>query len=126
MRTLQRRCLLLFAATLASRGTAAPAAEDPLLVVVESPPGSGLDPVEVRRSVERELLRKVLAPTDAASSRSSQVLLVAFDGQRIAVSLRTGDVAPPPRTIPAPRGPPPGGVRPARPARRAGDRRRSS
>jgi hypothetical protein len=92
----------MFAAALVSMSAAARGANDPLLVVVESPRGSGLDPAAVRRSIERELVRKVLAPTDAAAARSSQVLLVAFDGRQIAMSLRTGDAAPTARTIPAP------------------------
>jgi hypothetical protein len=79
------------------------AATDPLLVVVEGAPSSGLDAGEIRRSIGRELSRRVVAPTDPEAPRSSQVLLVVSDGGHIAMSLRSTDAGSAARTILAPR-----------------------
>ena len=89
--------------TLSWRVAGARAATDPLLVVVESAPASGLDPGEIRRSIGRELSRKVVAPSDPDATGSSQVLLVVAEGGHIAMSLRSTDTGAAARTIVAPR-----------------------
>jgi hypothetical protein len=94
--------LVVVVAVAASGGTAS-AAADPLLVIVESAPGVGIEAAAVRRSIEKELSRKVVAPFDPAAGQATQVLLVALDGRRITISLHSADAGSPERSIAAPR-----------------------
>jgi len=76
------------------------AADDPLLVVVETQPGLGVDAADVRRRIASELGAQVVAPNDPAASRASQVLIVALDEHDIRISMRSGASARVSRTIP--------------------------
>jgi hypothetical protein len=79
---------------------AARAAEDPLLVVVETQPGLGVDAADVRRRIAGELGARVVSPSDPAATRASQVLIVALDEHDIRISMRSGASARVSRTIP--------------------------
>jgi hypothetical protein len=87
---------------------AASGASEPLLVVVETPPGLGVDASDVRRTIAAELGTGVSAPRDDAARNASDVLIVALERGEIRMSLRTGAAGVVSRTIPAP---------PERPAR---------
>src|SRR4051812_46435106 len=76
------------------------AADDPLLVVVETEPGLGVDAADVRRRIAGELGAQVVSPSDPAASRASQVLIVALDQRDIRISMRSGAAASASRTIP--------------------------
>ena len=79
---------------------AARAADDPLLVVVETQPGLGVDAADVRRRIAGELRQRVVSPSDPAAPRASQVLIVSLDEHDIRISMRTGASARVSRTIP--------------------------
>lgn len=86
----------------------------PLLVVVEGTPGPGGDADELRRAIADELHVSVIAPgdensgrptrgsDDLAASDQSDVLIVAVDNRRIAMSLRRSPRNLVSRNIPAP------------------------
>jgi hypothetical protein len=76
------------------------AADDPLLVVVETQPGLGVDAADVRRRIAGELGAQVVSPNDPAATRASQVLIVALDEHDIHISMRSGASARVSRTIP--------------------------
>ncbi len=81
-------------------GRAARAADDPLLVVVETQPGLGVDAADVRRGIASELGQRVVSPSDPAAPRASQVLIVALDEHDIRISMRTGTSTRVSRAIP--------------------------
>jgi hypothetical protein len=78
------------------------AAEGPLLVVVEAPPALDADAAEIRRVIGAELRAQTIAPMKRSADPPERALIVAFDRDRIAMSLRTNDAAPVVREIPAP------------------------
>ena len=86
----------------ASLGLPAHAAEGPLLVVVEAPPSLDADAAEIRKAIGAELRSQTSAPMKTTGEPADRALIVALDGERIAMSLRTGDAAPIGRVIPAP------------------------
>ena len=69
---------------------AARAADAPVLVVVETQPGLGVDAADVRRRIASELGAEVVAPSDPAAARAAQVLIVALDEHDIRISMRSG------------------------------------
>src|ERR1700759_2433809 len=83
---------ILFASSLAR------AADDPspLLVVVETGAGAGLDADAVRAAIAAELHQRVVSPAPASSSAAAlagprqDALLVTIDRARIVVSFRGG------------------------------------
>ena len=81
------------------------AAEGPLLVVVEAPPALDADAAEIRRAIGTELRSQTIAPMKRGGEPPERALIVAFDRDRIAMSLRTNDGAPVVRDIPAPADP---------------------
>ncbi len=81
------------------------AAEGPLLVVVEAPPALDADAAEIRRAIGTELRSQTIAPMKRGGEPPERALIVAFDRDRIAMSLRTNDGAPIVRDIPAPADP---------------------
>jgi len=81
---------------------AARAADERLLVVVESAPGAGIDPREVRQTVGAELGMPVVAPEDPTAAQASNVLIVEVDKADIRMSLRGSAAGLVGRTIPAP------------------------
>lgn len=95
-------CLLGMAIVVTSTARPARAAEEPLLVVVEAPPALGTDAAEIRRAIGDALRMPVAAPTQTTSVESDRALIVAFDRDRITMSLRANDAAPIVRVIPAP------------------------
>ena len=76
------------------------AADEPLLVVVETEPGLDVDAADVRRRIASELGAQVVSPSDPAATRASQVLIVALDQRDIRVSMRSGTSERVSRTIP--------------------------
>jgi hypothetical protein len=101
---MQTRWVSLLIAVLAVTFTAgsAHATDERLLVVVESTPGAGIDPREVRQTVEAELGVPVIAPGDATAAEASNVLIVEVDKADIRMSLRGSAAGLVGRTIPAP------------------------
>ena len=95
------------------RAGSAHAADERLLVVVESTPGTGVDPREVRQTVGAELGMPVVAPEDATAAEASNVLIVTVDKADIRMSLRGGAAG-------AGRAEHPGTGRPAPPRREIG------
>ena len=97
-----------FAAFLTALALAAPAARaerpssQPLVVVVESPAGLGVEGAQVRRLVGAELGRAALAPGDPGADSASTLVVVTLDGNDIRLSLREVEGAPLSRTIPLP------------------------
>jgi hypothetical protein len=87
---------------LAFSGRPARAAEGPLLVVVEAPPALDADAAEIRRAIGVELRAQTIAPMKRGAEPPERALIVAFDRDRIAMSLRTNDGIPVVRDIPAP------------------------
>ncbi len=83
-------------------GPPAHAAEGPLLVVVEAPPSLDADAAEIRRAIGTELRAQTIAPMQKGADPPGRALIVAFDRDRIAMSLRTNDATPIVRDIPAP------------------------
>ena len=83
-------------------GQPAHAAEGPLLVVVEAPPALDADAAEIRRAIGTELRAETIAPMKRSAEPPGRALIVAFDRDRIAMSLRTNDATPIVREIPAP------------------------
>jgi hypothetical protein len=81
-------------------GGSAAGAGDPLLVVVEAQPGSGVDAREVRRRIATELGQPVASPRDLTATAASNVLIVAIDNGGIRVSLREGALTRVSRVIP--------------------------
>jgi hypothetical protein len=75
-------------------------AGDPLLVVVEAQPGSGVDAGEVRRRIATELGQPVVSPRDLTATAASNVLIVAIDNSAIRISLREGALTRVSRIIP--------------------------
>ena len=92
----------LFALALIRGAGSAHAADEPLLVVVESTPGAGIDAREVRQTVGAELGIPVVAPEDATAAGASNVLIVSIDKSDIRMSLRGSAAGLVGRTIPAP------------------------
>jgi hypothetical protein len=102
---MRTRWATLWVATLAVaavRAGAARAADDRLLVVVESAPGTGVDAREVRQTVGAELGIPVVAPEDPTAAEASNVLIVTVDKSDIRMSLRGSAAGLVGRTIPAP------------------------
>ena len=91
---------LVAALTLAAGS--AHAADERLLVVVESTPGAGIDAREVRQTIGAELGIPVVAPEDATAAEASNVLIVSIDKSDIRMSLRGSAAGLVGRTIPAP------------------------
>jgi hypothetical protein len=83
-------------------GHPARAAEEPLLVVVEAPPALDADAAEIRRAIGVELRAQTIAPMKRGAEPPERALIVAFDRDRIAMSLRTNDGIPVVRDIPTP------------------------
>jgi hypothetical protein len=83
-------------------GRPASAAEGPLLVVVEAPPALDADAAEIRRAIGVELRAQTIAPMKRGAEPPERALIVAFDRDRIAMSLRTNDGIPVVRDIPTP------------------------
>jgi hypothetical protein len=70
---------------------AAPADEGrPLVVVVDSMPGTSVDASGMRRQIAEELGRPVLAPGDARADMASDLLLVVVEGETVRMSLHGG------------------------------------
>jgi hypothetical protein len=99
---MRTRWVSLSIAALTVTAGSARAAGDRLLVVVESTPGTGVDPREVRQTVGAELGIPVVAPEDATAAEASNVLIVAIDKADIRMSLRGSAAGLVGRTIPAP------------------------
>ena len=94
--------LLLAAIAAATTSRTARAADERLLVVVESAPGVAVDARDVRQRIGAELGIAVVAPTDAAAAGASNVLVVAIDKAEIRMSLRGSAAGLVARTIPLP------------------------
>lgn len=84
---------------------AAWATEQPVLVVVEAPPGLGLDAVQIRRAIETELHQPAVAPTRALEDDPSRALIVAVDRERVTMSLRESHASAVTRAISCPADP---------------------
>ena len=100
-----RWCLSLvwaFAAVVTGTRSPAVAAVEPLVVVVETRPGGGVDPTEVRRAIADELRTPVRAPRDADAEGTADLLIVTVDRAEIRVSLRTRATSVVTRSVPAP------------------------
>lgn len=95
-------CLLWMGIFVVSSGRPAHAAEGALLVVVEAPPALEADAAEIRRAIGVELRSQTIAPLQRSADSPGRALIVAFDRDRIAMSLRTNDATPIVRDIPAP------------------------
>jgi hypothetical protein len=95
-------CLVGMAIFVAFSGRPARAAEGPLLVVVEAPPALDADAAEIRRTIGVELRAQTIAPMKRGVEPPERALIVAFDRDRIAMSLRTNDGIPVVRDIPTP------------------------
>ncbi len=95
-------CLLGMGILVVFSGQPASAAEGPLLVVVEAPPALDADAAEIRRAIGVELRSQTIAPMKRSADPPERALIVAFDRDRIAMSLRTNDSMPVVRDIPAP------------------------
>ncbi len=77
------------------RARAAPAAREPLLVVVERSHGATASPEQVRRAIAEELGRPVVGPADDAARTASQMLVVTLSADSVSMQLRAaGDAAP--------------------------------
>jgi hypothetical protein len=102
--TMRTACSTLLLAVIAAATAArtARAADERLLVVVESAPGVAVDAREVRQTIGTELGIPVVAPTDAAAAGASNVLLVAIDKSEIRMSLHGSAAGLVARTIPLP------------------------
>src|SRR4051812_15812480 len=61
---------------------------EPLVVVVETSPGAGMEPGEVRRTIAAELRKPVRAPRDEAGEEGADLLIVTVDRSQIRMSLR--------------------------------------
>jgi hypothetical protein len=83
-------------------GRLARGADGPLLVVVEAPPTVDADAAEIRRAIGAELHARTIAPMSTPAETPSRALIVAFDHDRIAMSLRANDGTSVARIIPAP------------------------
>jgi hypothetical protein len=94
--------LLLAVIAAATAARTARAADERLLVVVESAPGVAVDAREVRQTIGTELGIPVVAPTDAAAAGASNVLIVSVDRSDIRMSLRGSAAGLVARTIPLP------------------------
>jgi hypothetical protein len=92
----------LIAAASVLAPAAARAAETPLLVVVEAPPGLGLDGGDVRQTIGAELGTPVLAPRETEGGGPSDLMIVALDRGDIRMSLRGRTTPPLSRSIPMP------------------------
>jgi hypothetical protein len=99
---LQGSCLLGMGIFVVFSGPPAHSAEGPLLVVVEAPPALDADAAEIRRAIGVELRSPTIAPMQRSAEPPGRALIVAFDRDRIAMSLRTNDSTPIVRDIPAP------------------------
>jgi hypothetical protein len=95
-------CLVGMAIFVAFSGRPARAAEGPLLVVVEAPPALDADAAEIRKAIGTELRAQTIAPMKRGAEPPERALIVAFDRDRIAMSLRTNDGIPVVRDIPTP------------------------
>ena len=95
-------CLLGMGILVMFSGHPAHGADGPLLVVVEAPPALDADAAEIRRAIGTELRSETVAPMRTTGEPPGRALIVAFDRDRIAMSLRTGDGSPVVRAIPAP------------------------
>ena len=95
-------CLVGMGILVLFSGEPARAAEGPLLVVVEAPPALDADAAEIRRAIGVELRSQTIAPMQRHAEPPGRALIVAFDRDRIAMSLRTNDATPLVRDIPAP------------------------
>jgi hypothetical protein len=95
-------CLVGMAIFVVVSGPPAHAAEGPLLVVVEAPPALDADAAEIRRAIGVELRAQTVAPMKRSAEPPGRALIVAFDRDRIAMSLRTNDAIPVVRDIPTP------------------------
>ncbi len=95
-------CLLGMGIFVVFSGQPARAAEGPLLVVVEAPPALDPDAAEIRRAIGVELRSQTIAPMQRSAEPPGRALIVAFDRDRIAMSLRTNDATPIVRDIPTP------------------------
>jgi hypothetical protein len=95
-------CLVGMGMFVVFSGQPARAADGPLLVVVEAPPALDADAAEIRRAIGTELRAETIAPMNRSTGSPGRALIVAFDRDRIAMSLRTNDAAPIVRDIPAP------------------------
>jgi hypothetical protein len=95
-------CLVAMGILVFFFGRPAHAAEAPLLVVVEAPPALDADAAEIRRAIGVELRSQTIAPMQRGAEPPGRALIVAFDRDRIAMSLRTNDAIPIVRDIPAP------------------------
>ena len=94
--------LLLAAIAAATASRTARAADERLLVVVESAPGLVVDAREVRQTIGAELGIPVVAPDEPAAAGASNVLIVAVDKAEIRMSLRGSAAGLVARTIPLP------------------------
>ncbi len=99
---LKGSCLVGMGIFVVFSGQPAHAAEGPLLVVVEAPPALDADAAEIRRAIGIELRSQTIAPMQRGAEPPGRALIVAFDRDRIAMSLRTNDATPIVRDIPAP------------------------
>ena len=99
---LKGSCLVGMGIFVAFSGPPAHAAEGPLLVVVEAPPALDADAAEIRRAIGVELRSQTIAPMQRGAEPPGRALIVAFDRDRIAMSLRTNDAPPIVRDIPTP------------------------
>ena len=95
-------CLVAMGILVVFFGPAAHAAEGPLLVVVEAPPALDADAAEIRKAIGAELHARTIAPMSTPAEAPGRALIVAFDRDRIAMSLRANDGTTVARVIPAP------------------------
>jgi hypothetical protein len=86
----QRLALVcVFAAVVTTGGPSlAVASIEPLVVVVETGRGGGVEPAEVRQAIATELRTSVRAPRDPAADETSDLMIVAVDRAEIRMSLR--------------------------------------
>lgn len=99
------RNAILFGLAVACRAQVAQATEQPLLVVVEAPPGLALDAAQIRRAIETELHQPAVAPTEALDDDPSRSLIVAVDRDRVTMSLRESQASAVTRAIASPADP---------------------
>jgi hypothetical protein len=90
--------LAVWLAATAARADDAP----PLMVVVEVGPDVGQDAADIRKAIGAELHRTVVAPSEAASTNASDLLLVVVNHDRIVLSLHEHSDERVSRSIPAP------------------------
>jgi hypothetical protein len=98
----KRSCLLGLIVLVGFGARPVRAADRPLLVVVEAPAAVDADAAEIRRVIGTELRSETVAPMKTQADPPERALIVALDGDRIAMSLRTSDAAPVVRSIPSP------------------------